>query len=214
MYDDSNGNVSDYEVEDLRCPSFRNNCHKLTGINSIREFYVIDLKGDKGKGGDWCCGLCKNYFKGRIETKAESHYFRYVLGNYTKSFMVAFPPEIIPQLRYSLTKKQINKDIIIRINITHNNNYKEDVESYTKNLFSRSSGPRLDTPSVESNYSFEYIFSPLITISYSSFFPIITTPLSYIEINHCPYTRKLDILQKEYNLNMSHHEYCASHVSA
>ena len=92
------------------------------------------------------------------------------------------------QLSYFLTKKQMSKDVLQIRMIINNDCYIEDVESSAKKFSVRSSNPRVDAASIGSNASGEWIWSPLIPVSYSFFFPIVTHFLAYFEMNRFTYT--------------------------
>ena len=148
------------------------------------------LKGENDKREAWCCALCKKEFKGSNRKKLARHYIRYVLGANIKYCSATYPPEMRYQTNNLPTKKQINKQLIIRRRIIDNDHYQEDVKSYTNNIFRRFSGLRWDTPSIGYNASVEWIWPPLIPVYSSSFSPIITTSLGYFKMNFFPYTRE------------------------
>ena len=121
--------------------------------------------------------------------KVGSHYGRSVTGSDIKAYIVTVPPEMRCQLSYFLTKKQTGKDLLQRRMIIHNDHYLEDVESSANNICMRSSSSRGYEASIGSNASGEWSWLPIVPTSYSSLFTIITTLLSYIEMNHFSYTR-------------------------
>ena len=133
--------------------------------------------------------MCKNYFKGRNGTEAARHYNRSVTWSDIEAYKLAVPPEMRCQLSYFLTNKWMIKDLLKRSMIIQNYHYIEDLDSSAKKLCMSSSGSRVDADSIGYNDSGEWIWSPLIPVYYYSFFPIITTFLAYIEMNHFTYTR-------------------------
>ena len=185
MFNESNGRGSDLEVEDLRCPSIENFL-----MSNTYGSYLQYLKEDKGKVQAWCCLMFNKEFKGSNGTKAERHCVISVTGYDIKACMVTFHPDMRFQLSYLLTKKLIIEDLFQRRVIIHNSHYLEGFDSSTKYIFRRSSGSRGDAASVVSNESGQWIWSPLIPMSYSCFLSIITTFLEYIEIDYFPYTRE------------------------
>ena len=64
----------------------------LPDIKSIWKLYIMDLKGEKGKGKAWCCVLWKKYFKGSNGKKSERHYGRSFMGYDIKACIVTVPP--------------------------------------------------------------------------------------------------------------------------
>ena len=54
------------------------------------------------------------------------------MGYDIKACIVTVPPEIRLQLKTFLTKKKLNKDIMLRIRTIKNDWYQECVDSYTK----------------------------------------------------------------------------------
>ena len=141
----------------MRCPSCRKNIHKVPDVKSIWNISEIELRVEKGKGQACFCVLCKNEFKRRNGTKEERHYGISVMVDDKKSCAVTVPPEMRYQLKTLLTKKRMNKELILRRSIIHNDCYKEYAKSSSKKLFGGSSGSRGYISSIGSNASGKWI---------------------------------------------------------
>ena len=132
--------------------------------------------------------MYKKGFKGGNGKDTARHYDIYFIGDYIKASMVTFPPDMRYQMSYLLTKKRMSNDILLRRMFIKNYHYIEDVNISEKKLYMRSSGSRVDAVSIGYNVSDQWSWSPIIPIYSSSYFPITSTFLAYIEMNNFTYT--------------------------